>query len=53
MEGSSIGIIGGADGPTTILVSGNPVRELIAALAIVVLAAAIIVGAIVIRRKKK
>ena len=49
MGNSSVGIIGGADGPTTILVSGNLLSEIAAVLVI----AAIIVAVVVILRKRK
>ena len=54
MGESSVGIIGGADGPTAVLVSGNPIPEWILALAIVCLAIAAAAAAVaVIRRKRK
>ena len=46
---SSIGIIGGADGPTVVLLSGNPWLEI----AVGVLLLAAIVVLIVLLRKKK
>ena len=49
MDSSSIGIIGGADGPTQIMISGNPILEIIVVAAIV----AIIVGIVVILKKRK
>ena len=49
MSNSSLGIIGGADGPTKIFVSGNLLPEIIAVVAI----AAIIAGAAVILKKRK
>lgn len=49
MNHSSIGIIGGADGPTKIFISGNPIPEILAA----VIIAAIIVGVVVVLKKRK
>ena len=49
MGNLSIGIIGGADGPTKIIISGNPAPEIIAA----VIIAAIIVGVVVFLKKRK
>ena len=49
MGNSSVGIIGGADGPTKIFISGNPLAGIIAA----VLIAAIIAGVIAVLRKRK
>ena len=46
---SSIGIIGGADGPTKIFISGNPLPGIIA----VAVMAAIIVGIVIILKKRK
>ena len=46
-EKASVGIIGGADGPTAILVSGNPIALITAAVA----AVAIIV--FIIRKRRK
>lgn len=47
----SIGIIGGADGPTAVLVSGNPVIPL--AITGVVIIAVIVGVVILVKRKKK
>ena len=49
MGNSSIGIIGGADGPTKIIVSGN----LLPGIIVVVVIAVIIVGTVVILKKRK
>ena len=49
MGSSSIGIIGGADGPTKIIISGNPLLEIIA----VAVIAVIIVGVVVFFIKSK
>ena len=49
MNSSSIGIIGGADGPTKIFIAGNPLAAIIAA----VLIAAIIVGVVIFLKKRK
>ena len=49
MGNSSIGIIGGADGPTKIIISGNPLPEIIA----VAVIAAVIVGVVVLLKKRK
>ena len=38
MESASIGIIGGADGPTAIFVSGNPLPVLLVAAAVILAA---------------
>ncbi len=48
MNDSSIGIIGGSDGPTAIFVSGSPM----AAVAAIAVVAAIIVLVVIIRKKK-
>lgn len=47
MESASIGIIGGADGPTAIFVTGNPLPVLLAA------AAAVIAVVLLIRHFRK
>lgn len=49
MDGSSIGIIGGADGPTKIFITGNPFPAIIAVAVIVI----IVVGAVVMLKMKK
>jgi Na+-transporting methylmalonyl-CoA/oxaloacetate decarboxylase beta subunit len=49
MDHKSIGIIGGADGPTKIFISGNPLSEIIASVVIV----ASIVGIVVFLKKRK
>lgn len=49
MDSSSIGIIGGADGPTKIFITGNPLPAIIAA----VMIAAVIVVVIVFIIKRK
>ena len=49
MDSSSIGIIGGADGPTKILVSGNPLAEIIIVVGII----AVIAVVIVLLKKRK
>ena len=49
MDKSSIGIIGGADGPTKIFITGNPLPAIIAA----VMIAAVIVVVIVFLKKRK
>ena len=49
MGNSSIGIIGGADGPTKIFLSGNPLLEIITALAVVIIIAAV---AVIIKKRK-
>ena len=49
MGTSSIGIIGGADVPTKVFISGNPLPEILAVLVMV----AIIVGFFVILKNKK
>ena len=49
MGNSSIGIIGGADGPTKIILSGNPLPGIIAFAVI----AAIIAGIVVLHKIKK
>ena len=48
---SSIGIIGGADGPTAITVSGSPVATVIAAAVAIIAVIAIIT--IVVKKRKK
>lgn len=50
-ESSSIGIIGGADGPTAVMVSGSPVAVIIAAVIAVILL--IILTVFIIKRRKK
>lgn len=47
---ASIGIIGGADGPTSVFISGSPITWVISAAA---LAAAIALAVFLIRKKKK
>ena len=47
---SSVGIIGGADGPTVIFVTGSPGAWLIPAL---ILAAAAVIAVLVVVKKKK
>ncbi len=49
---SDIGIIGGADGPTAIIVSSSPDAWIYVAAAVVVIAA-VVTGVILYRRKKK
>lgn len=50
---SSIGIIGGADGPTTIFISGNPHKALIIPIAVFVIGIALGYSLIVKHRKNK
>ena len=50
-ESASIGIIGGADGPTAILVAGNPRDALV--FGIVLVGVVLIVSGVVIYLKKK
>ena len=52
-ESSSIGIIGGADGPTSIIVSSVPASGWIWALAAGVIAVAAVLITVIIRRKRK
>ena len=52
MSEQSIGIIGGADGPTAVLVSGEALPLVIAA-GVIILAAALIVTAIVVTHNRK
>ena len=52
MNNSSIGIIGGADGPTAILVSGPNPAFLYIALAVAVISL-VAVAAILIRKRRK
>lgn len=47
-ESASIGIIGGADGPTAVFITGDPT-----ALIVIVLVAAVIIGAIIWKLKKR
>lgn len=49
-EYASVGIIGGADGPTAIFVFGNP-GAVIAAVAVVI--AAIVITVVIIKKRKK
>lgn len=49
MSSSSLGIIGGADGPTKIFISGNPLPEIIAA---AVIAAIVVVLAVLLKKRK-
>ena len=42
MPGYSIGIIGGADGPTAVLVSGDPTIYIVAGIVAVLIAAGVI-----------
>ena len=49
---SSIGIIGGADGPTAILVASDPTATVIA-IGIAVIAVVTIIAIIIKKRKKK
>lgn len=52
-ESSSIGIIGGADGPTAIFVASVPSSGWVWALAAGVFAAVVILVTVIIRRKRK
>ncbi len=52
MKEASVGIIGGADGPTAVMVTGELLPVILIAGAIV-LVAALIVTAIVVSRKNK
>lgn len=52
MNNSSIGIIGGADGPTAIFVSGSNPAFLYIALAVAVISL-VAVAAILIRKRRK
>ena len=52
-EASSIGIIGGADGPTSILITGPAPGRLVLAAGIVLAAAAVVVWLVIRHRKKK
>ena len=47
-EAASIGIIGGADGPTAVFVTGNPVALIAAAVA-----AAVVIGLIIWKLLRK
>lgn len=47
-ESASIGIIGGADGPTAVFITGDPT-----ALIVIALVAVAIIGAIIWKLKKK
>ena len=49
---SSIAIIGGADGPTAVMVSGDPTATVIA-IAVAVIAVIAIVAIVIRKRKKK
>ena len=49
MKQSSIGIIGGADGPTKIFLAGNPLPEI---LTVFVIAAIFVVLFVVLKKKK-
>lgn len=51
-ESTSIGIIGGADGPTAIMVSGDPVALILTAVGIAAAAALLITGIILYIRKR-
>ncbi|MBQ8623794.1 MAG: hypothetical protein IJ424_05360 [Oscillospiraceae bacterium] len=48
MDDSSIGIIGGSDGPTAVFVTGSPVAVIVAAVVVV----AVVVTAVVLIKKK-
>ena len=56
-EDSAIGIIGGADGPTAIIVTGSPVGPVLELLAVVLVLAVIVTAAVLLirhfRKKKK
>lgn len=52
-ESTSIGIIGGADGPTAIFVSGDPAGFILTAVGIVAAAALLITGIVLWVRNKK
>ena len=56
-ENASIGIIGGADGPTAILVSGSPWGLVLELLAVLLILAVVVTAAVLIlryiRKKKK
>ena len=47
---NSLGVIGGADGPTAVFVTGDPAAAL---LALALAAAAVLAGAWLFRRKRK
>ncbi len=49
MEDASIGIIGGADGPTAVFVTGSPITIIVTAVAVI----AIIVAMVILIKKKK
>ncbi len=51
MSDSSIGIIGGADGPTAVLVSGELMPVILIGTAIILVGALIITAVVVSRRK--
>lgn len=50
MSDSSIGIIGGSDGPTAIFVTGSPVAAIVLAVAVV---AAVVTIVLIIKKKRK
>ena len=52
MKNASIGIIGGAEGPTAVLVSGE-LLPVIAVIGAVILVAALIITAVIVTRRKK
>ncbi len=49
MSDSSIGIIGGSDGPTAVFVTGSPFAAIVTAVVVV----AVVVTAIIVIKKKK
>lgn len=51
MNSSSIGIIGGADGPTAVLVSGELMPVILIGMAVLLVSALIITAVVVSRRK--
>ena len=53
MDGNSIGIIGGADGPTAILITGNPVIAILECVLILAAIAAVITGIIWLLKRRK
>ena len=50
MKSSSVAIIGGADGPTAIFLSGNPIMPAIIAGAVVLAVAAAVIIAVICKK---
>ena len=50
---SSIGIIGGADGPTTVFVTGDPIGLILAVVGIIAVITLLVIGVVLWVKHKK